>query len=552
MTKTISTSHGQATAVRPGLPVAVQLSFAGSRALLDARRSPQVDPKAFEQALQVMLRDRIEALGKELGLTDRHFWCGLSQIAIGGDTVFTRACTDLEILQRIYLPQPRDEFLNARDEVDGTPDFLPEEQTVARELLEDPHIIQERVVATAVDRQARFAQVNRELARVADVLICLVRSDAVPQPGGSLDLVEQARKRGRPLLAIRLGVGPDGRPVFEREEWYGRELFKLPSLPHELGAIQTEFKEIPPVRPYCTALLEFAGKQASGRQTLFKYSALIIVGTHFGATLCAVLALWLHTNVSQLLVIELLLLATGQLVHHQLHRRHAAAAWGITRLVSELARSVQAMASVRTYLSHLFVLPIPESLSPLLRTLDILHLRDSHRLLPATLIDRRDQYVRERLLDHRSGQIPYYDSKSRSATRWLKVANRVFLFGSFSAFAATLLKLLLHSAKENDSVWTWLMAHHELDHDFWHHVLGSLAVLLPVVAVAAMSLAASLDLEARASTYQEMLIFLRRHGKLLEQATSESEFAELAIECETRLLSETATWYFRRSYTSVA
>ena len=143
---------------------------------------------------------------------------------------------------------------------------------MARELLDDPHIIQERVVATAIDRQARFAQVNRELARVADVLICLVRSDAVPQPGGSLDLVEQARKRGRPLLAIRLGVGSDGQPVFEREEWYGRELFKLPSLPNELGAVQTEFKEIPPVRPYCSALLEFAGEQASGRQALFKYS----------------------------------------------------------------------------------------------------------------------------------------------------------------------------------------------------------------------------------------------------------------------------------------
>jgi hypothetical protein len=84
------------------------------------------------------------------------------------------------------------------------------------------------------------------------------------------------------------------------------------------------------------------------------------------------------------------------------------------------------------------------------------------------------------------------------------------------------------------------------------HWLGSAAILLPVVAVAALSLAASLDLEARASTYRELLDYLVKHCRLLEQAASDREFAELATEAETRLLGETVTWYFRRSYTSVA
>lgn len=79
-----------------------------------------------------------------------------------------------------------------------------------------------------------------------------------------------------------------------------------------------------------------------------------------------------------------------------------------------------------------------------------------------------------------------------------------------------------------------------------------MAILFPVVAVAALSLAAALDLQARASTYQKTLAFLNSHLKLLKQATSDGEFAELAIEAESRLLGETATWYFRRSYTSIA
>jgi hypothetical protein len=210
----------------PGLPLVVQLSFAGSRVLFDAGRHPRVDRGAFELSLQRLLRERIEVLRTELELTGRHFWCGISQIAIGGDTVFTRVCQEMDIPQRIYLPQPREEFLAAQGK-NRQADFNDEERRVARELLDSPHIIQERVVATAADRHARFEEVNRELARLADVIICLVRADAEAKPGGSRDLIEQGRTRRRPVLEIRVSVMPDGQPVLA-ETWHHLEWFKLP------------------------------------------------------------------------------------------------------------------------------------------------------------------------------------------------------------------------------------------------------------------------------------------------------------------------------------
>jgi hypothetical protein len=535
--------HSTAPSQLPGLPLVVHLSFAGSRMLLDATKHPRVDRGEFEDRVERWLRERIVKLRAELGLSERHFWCGISQIAIGGDTVFTRACRDLAIPQRIYLPQQREDFLKAASK-SGQPDFSPDEERVARELLESSHIIQERAIATADDRQARFEEVNRELARLANVVLCLIRADAEPKPGGSLDLVKQAAKRGRPALEIRVSVGVDGQPQFA-ETWHQRESFKLPALPHELHDLKSDLPATVALGPYCAALQGFAEHQARGTQAIFRYAALTIVVTHFLATLCAVLALWKETApVAWLLGAELLLLAIGLATHQALHGKHASAVWGMTRLVAEVARSALPLAAVKTHSGHLFTLPMPDGLRPLLRTLSVLHLRESHRLSADTLSARRDQYIRERLTDEAQGQIPYYRGKLSSAQFWRRAANVLFLAGSILAFAATAFKLLLHD---------WSTANlGELNREELMHWLGSAAILLPVVAVAALSLAASLDLEARASTYRELLDYLVKHCRLLEQAASDREFAELATEAETRLLGETVTWYFRRSYTSVA
>jgi hypothetical protein len=76
----------------PILPVVVQLGFAGSRTLLDTAKNPAVDPAAFEKAVQRKLVECLAELPGRLGLAHYHFLCGHSQIAIGADTLFTRAC----------------------------------------------------------------------------------------------------------------------------------------------------------------------------------------------------------------------------------------------------------------------------------------------------------------------------------------------------------------------------------------------------------------------------------------------------------------------------
>ncbi len=190
----------------PGLPLVVQLGFAGSRRLLDRAAHPGVDPAQFEAALQPLLTARLRRVPAELGLhPDRHPVCGLSSLAIGADTLFSRACRELPWPHRVLLPQHREDFLHARGS-DGTPDFSETEAAAARDLLASPQVIQERVIGESPDRHERFEDVNLELVRVCDVLVVLLRLGVDGKPGGALEALGQALASRRTVLELR----PDG------------------------------------------------------------------------------------------------------------------------------------------------------------------------------------------------------------------------------------------------------------------------------------------------------------------------------------------------------
>ena len=180
------------------LPCVVQLGFAGSRRLFDLPKDFRESPNSLYQQVQEYLCTRLGSLSAEIGLAERnYFLCGISQIAVGADTLFTRAWQSLNLPQRIFLPQPRDAYLEAVG-TGGIPDFSPEEQATARSLLSSSHIIQEQVVSDAPDRQTRFEDCNREILRESGVIVCLLRADATGKPGGTTDMLQLAQTRRRP------------------------------------------------------------------------------------------------------------------------------------------------------------------------------------------------------------------------------------------------------------------------------------------------------------------------------------------------------------------
>jgi hypothetical protein len=530
-----------------GLRCVVQVGFAGSRQLVKPAPEPAAAAE-IDAVIRAHLITQLCNLPKELKLGTGHFLCGISQVAVGADTLFCEACRELDIPQRIFLSQHGDDYLAAVNS-EGVPDFDPREREKARQLLDSPHVIQERVVSDAAGRRERFEDVSLEILRVSDVVVCLLRDDANGvKKGGTLELLERAQARERPALEIRVTM-KDGQPVLA-SEWHNLDKFEPPALPAELASIPASDpadRAWPDVEEYGNALKDFASAQARGRQRWFRYSAVFIILTHVLATVCASVALAahglrpsheVHEVILGLLGLEIGTLLLGFLAHYNLHRSKTAALWAMSRLAAEVYRSVRAAGKSHVYLHYLFQLPMPERILPVLRTLNVLKLRSTRPFRNEPWQPLRDAYVSARL----DGQIKYYTDRLAEDQPWLHVATRAFGVLSVLAIGATVFKLLIVAGVAGNA----LAAEHELTAS-----LGVLAIILPVLAVGTMSLAAAMDLEARTHTFGDVLKLLQRQRKLLTQAATRREFEGLMLRAEAALLGETANWYSRRSYLGV-
>jgi len=520
--------------------VVVQVGFVGSRKLFAPTHESQ-EANILAQQAQAYLMRRLLQLRTDLGLAEHHFLCGISQVAIGGDALFTRACGELKLPQIIFLPEALEAYLAAVSS-DGTPDFTEHQKRIARQLLASIQVADVRIVSTASERQTRFEDVNLEILRASDLLICVRRADAKGKPGGSKSLVEIAKARNRPVLEIL--VTTDGGATKFTERWHNKEAFILPQLPAELAGARLpriESGELPMLESYGEELRAALSKQAISSRRFFKNAALLIIGAHVLATILAVIALLTHHPrvIPWLLGSELVLLSAGVGMHYRLHLKKVARSWALSRLVSEVVRSIRATSTVRGQLDYLFNLPFPETIQPLLRTLNVLHLRATQNLPEATWPTRRDDYVLKRFTDEKSGQIPYYERQCDWARQKLCAAQFGFYTSALLALVATAGKLLV------------LCGCIEVSHESEMGVasaLGALAIVFPVLAVAALSLAASFDLEALVHTYEQTLHFLQRQKLILDAAQTEREFSWLVLETESVLLGETSNWASRRSY----
>lgn len=543
----LKASHHPSPGIVPTIPLVVQVGFAGSRSLFDLSQYPDLDPSDLAtQALDALVA-HLRDLPAALGLSSHHFLCGISQIAVGADTLFTLACQTLGVPQRVLLPQRRDDYLAAEGS-DGTPDFTPEAQQVARGLLDGPQIIEECVVSHASNRTARFEETNAAILRLSDVVLCLVRDTADSKRGGTEELISQAEAQGKPVARIGVSI-EDGKvrlsPLKPLVDWLNGADWALPSAPPELSSLVIpalgQAGALPTSAHFIDKIKRAASDQSKKHSGWFKRSAIIIIGFHLGATVLAVLAGKLQEAIVPILLCaEFLLLIIGLGAHFRLHHSAHARVWAVNRLAAEAMRSLAEVERLCGDLAYPLELPVPERLLPLLRTIAVLHLRRDGSGDPPMWEASRDAYIQRRLTAADNGQVAYYQAQAHRAARSLRVATRLFWLSSFLAIVATAVELLKH--------FEYLPAALVPLTDKWG---GALAIILPVVAVGFLSWAAAGDLEARAQTFSEMHAFLEKQRERLKATRSEHEFAQLVRETESRLLGENLNWFWRRSFTSV-
>jgi SMODS and SLOG-associating 2TM effector domain 1 len=537
-------SNGNPKAI-PTFPCVVQVGFAGSRQLFDPLPPDSKTAQQWETQVQQYVETVLQRLRKDLNLKDHHFFCGISQIACGADFVFTRAChaqnSPNEFPQRIFLPQQLDEYLNAVNS-HGVPDFTPAQKVEARRLLGLDHIIQQRVVSLSSDRIERFKETNAEILRFSDVVVCLLRDNAQHQPGGSVEFLERAKKSGIPVLDIRIST-TNGQLKIDDPWRHEKPSFtpKKISEPVAQLSLPNHSGGIPSIADYYEPLKNMGSSLAKQQQAFFRLAAAWIIVTHIAATVCATIALALHGHgehiISVLLGFEIVLLGVGFLFHHKLHHSKAASVWANARVVAELVRSIRSIVPRHMYLEHLFQLQLPARYRPLLRTLNVLYLRSTYGQRNASWTLHRKAYLKDRI----GIQVNYYGKRLKEDLGRKRCYRSMFIGCTLGAGAATLYKLLL----ARDIV-TFNFGFSGLP-----SVLGTLAIVLPVLAVAGLSWAAALDCEARVETFRETRKFLKKQRSVIKQANTAAEYDRLLLETETVLLGETTNWFSRRATTGV-
>jgi hypothetical protein len=531
--------------VSPTLPLVVQVGFAGSRFLFGPARADAAVASALEAQLQDLLTERLRSLPDELGLSPRHLLCGVSQVAIGADTLFSRACQRLGWPQRVLLPQASEAFLNAGDP--GNPDFTADERAAARALLASPHVVEVRVASQADERNQQFEDCNLEIVRESDVVVCVVRAEASARAGGTHDLLQRAAAAGKPVLLFEVALDEAGHGQLARA--VPTPTFLPPGMPPELQGLSWPHgpdAALPSAVDYIDGVRRFTSVLTRRHSGGFRRAALAIIVLHIGATVLAALAgkggqVWW---IAVLLSAELVLLGAGLRTHHALHHSGAMRRWALTRLLTETLRSLRGVADTEVTLDYTRTLAFPDSFAPLLRTAAVLHARRIRTVPQAPWTAQRERYVEQRLTGAQ-GQLAYFQRTSALATRRLALANGLFWAFSVAAFAATAAKLAAVAGALPAALEPTL-----------GRVLtdggGLLAITLPVAAVGFLSWAAVGDLEARAKTYGEMAAFLERQVRLLQAAVSARDFARLVQQTEVAILAENLGWYSRRLHQNVA
>jgi hypothetical protein len=379
-----------------------------------------------------------------------------------------------------------------------------------------------------------------------------LREGSVGKPGGTEDLVARAVQRGKPVLVVHVGMA-DGKPAFTERWRLPERCGSTPALPAEALELPRTLKGVPLpagdgkaslIERYAAAVKGVASAAAAGMQAKFKLMVKLIIGTHIAAMVLAAVVMgfgrfdWPFMPV--LLLLELVMLAVGLWVHHLLHNSRASHYWAEARLLAEVTRSVLAVGKLHLYLEYLFSLPFPGAVRPMLRTINVLQLR-------CTRHDRedwrakRDLYVKQRLAIRGNGQLDFYQRRKGESAGQLKHLHIAFHVCWIVAFLSTSSKLVLHHWLEQQAATGEVLI----------GLLGTLAIVMPVLAAGALSLAGAMDLEAQEHTYREMLEFLEQQEMNLNGAGSERDYAALVLETESALLGETANWFSRRSFTGV-
>ncbi len=452
---------------------------------------------------------------------------GIASLAIGGDQLFLRACRAEGIPYEVLLPFPAEEFKKGFDGPDWEAALELERTAVASHVGEMKETRQEGYLACGVDT-----------VDLSDVLVVVWNGQAAAGVGGTEQIVEYARKLGKPIVWIHS-------ETFEvKTENFSGNIFEdkiTDSMRKYLDPHGEELKEVEP-RDAVQRLMRSAGNYARRSAPAVRTLAAVMIFLNLAVTglgsAGSIVVLWpsvFSTHVQGILNISrfiLFVIVFGVAASSVARTRRSN--WLTTRYVAEMCRSILATWDLPERTGSAFDSG-PAEFAHLNRSLYFL--QSLGQKPPATPGGEAvKKYVEDRI-DGPHGQLEYYATKSRGLLPWKKLLNLVF--GASMVATAAMMVLLLCSP---------FLSHWTTHKSLIVNVTTQLLSLVPMLATSAVSLIYVYEIQRRLVHNKRMIRLLNQFKAQITAAPTAASLQTDIRRCERALLGEVQDWYYYGLY----
>ena len=350
-----------------------------------------------------------------------------------------------------------------------------------------------------------YMEAGERVASQADVLIAVWNGKPVVGLGGTGDVVEFARKLGKPLIWIN---PESGQLVEERLDLLLAKKDEFDRSQNPRDILQNHF----------SGLDNAASRHGPKSRRLI----LLVILFHLMASAVGLTipTLDLHGTINYAIVLfELVFLAAAFFMTFTHHRRRED--WMKTRIEAEICRSYLATWQMRNRV-NLFSKSAIQGFESIFKSVRLFQLLDVAP--PPTLSVAKTDYLKNRVFS----QLAYFRQQTQNANvAYHKIKKSALLCTAIATFSTAGLLALIYFHLDG-----WAL-----------HLTKLLSLVLPLVSAALISVILSREYSRRATRYMEMVAFLENMAQQVEAIKTQNGLANLATECERKLLQEIAEWH---------
>jgi hypothetical protein len=469
----------------------------------------------------------------------------ISSAAIGADLLFVEEALRLDMPWIAVLPFPEDHFFNERDFPDASERERARQKIVGaadREIIRTPRDRDE--AAESRWRHSAFAGAGFRCVDECDVFIAVIEEAKTGKPGGTAEVVDYARIRGRPILLI----DPETQQI-KRENWpralHDELTNELRRLKHV--TLKPEERAKYPT-PSALAVAEWRSSFAApARKHKFQIrwanSAVVILNA-MAALITAFVFLLFHPLspsgeyapspwIRGLDVMAFLCVASALGFLVWVYWKRPQARHADNRFAAEIGRSLLAVWSIPGAAERM-LRTSPAKFAHLVRSLvlqyrfdpDRLRERSGTTLSESQVSELARNYAEARVQDQINHYLPRYE-KARRLSVALERSTMLFSIIAFlSAFFLAYLAVFTPPVNE-----------------LARSVSGMIKLLAAIGTPVAVSMLAILEAKRREARYSEMCHTLRDYKNRIAQARTLSTLQALVVDVEHLFLSENYEWW---------